>query len=672
MTIKKYIKRTFPRVFSFFKNTPILFRATKALEHRLIKLRYFAFRSKKTAYSSKKASKLLRKAKLLKLFDAKYYSAQQSRTFSCEQEAFEDYLHKGAFSCVNPSKNFDTELYYKCNTDIYLSGEHALVHYLAHGKDEGRLALPAKAKWHPKAIASSANGEPTSLKLAMCFHVFYGEFIDYYCKALAKFSQSVDVFVSVASDELAKKAIHDFKACSKVNKVVVKVVPNHGRNFGPMLVEFASDLQNYDLFCHMHSKKSLYSGRAQTQWADYLGEYLLNDQHVIKQVLNHFNDNPKSGMYYPTSFWMMPDWVNHWLKNKPAAQKLAKEWDIELTDDFLAYPAGGMFWARPEALKQLLNKEYNYDEFPSEPLPNDGSELHALERMLGLLVEKNGYKQLFYYPKTGQFTHDTSYILAQYVNTAEGLKNQLNNFEHISFDVFDTLVRREYYVPDYAKLLLGKSLVQKGLVSNAHEFVKMRNTAEFEVRKAKNFVGDVTIFETYDYLAKQLGCSNEQAHNYAEQEFAYDLQMILPKDEMVDIFNELILAGKQVMVASDTYYTKDQVTLMLAKVGISVGFDLLVSSDLGKRKDSGTLWQHIKESLPEGQSFIHVGDNAVADAQIPGDFGLQNLHILNPLDKWQAGGFVNPFVGEQGLNEAQILKWGPLISDFGRFGFLGE
>ena len=166
--------------------------------------------------------------------------------------------------------------------------------------------------------------------------------------------------------------------------------------------------------------------------------------------------------------------------------------------------------------------------------------------------------------------------------------------------------------------------------------------------------------------------NSEQAHSYAEQEFAYDLHMILPKDEMVDIFNELILAGKQVTVASDTYYTKEQVALMLAKVGISVGFDLLVSSDLGKRKDNGQLWQHIKQSLPEGQSFIHVGDNAVADAQILGDFGLQNLHILNPLDKWHAAGWDNPFSGGNELNEQHILKWGPLISSFGRFPFLGE
>jgi len=660
MSSKQFIKKTMPAVFNFVKNQPLLFRVAKGVERRLIARQYAKSDSTSKSYSQKEVTHLLNNAKANGLFDSAWYGANQCRVFSCEQEAFEDYLTKGAFSCVNPSPNFDTELYYKCHTDIYLQGEQALVHFMAHGKNEGRLAMPASRKWYPKAISATADGKPTNQKVAMCFHVFYGEFIDYYEGCLAKFEQPVDVFVSVASDELATKALKVFNACEKVNNVKVKVVPNHGRNFGPMLVEFAQDLQSYDLFCHMHSKKSLYSGRAQTQWADYLGEYLLKDQHVIKQVLNHFNNNPKSGIYYPTSFWMMPNWVNHWLKNKPHAKKMADEWGVELSNDFIAYPAGGMFWARPNALKQLLT------------LPNDGSELHALERMLGLLVEKNGYKQLFYYPTSGQFTHDQSYILAQYVNSAEGLTNQLNNFEHVSFDVFDTLVRRKYFVPDYAKLLLGKSLVEQGVVDDAHTFVKTRNNAEFEVRQQKNFVGDVTIFETYEHLASNYNWTHEQAKNYAEQEFAYDLEMIEPKDEMVDLFNNLILAGKQVTVASDTYYTQEQVALMLAKVGVSVGFELLVSSDLGKRKDNGTLWQHIKDSIPQGQSFIHVGDNAVADAQIPGDFGLQNLHVLNPLDKWHAAGFKNPFVGDLSLNEKQILKWGLLVSNFGRFPFLGE
>ena len=213
MINKNTIKTHMPALFNFVKNQPQLFklaqRVNAKLQHREYKKLY---NNKK--YSEKETAYLLEKAKAANLFDYTWYSNQQLRTFSCELEAFEDYLHKGNFSSVNPSPNFDTELYYKCNTDIYLQGEHALVHYLNHGQHEGRLSLPANQKWYPKAINSSADGEPTSLKLAMCFHVFYGEFIDYYCKALAKFSQSVDVFVSVASDELAKKAIHDFSPLS--------------------------------------------------------------------------------------------------------------------------------------------------------------------------------------------------------------------------------------------------------------------------------------------------------------------------------------------------------------------------------------------------------------------------------------------------------------------------
>lgn len=68
-------------------------------------------------------------------------------------------------------------------------------------------------------------------------------------------------------------------------------------------------------------QKSLYSGREQTQWADYLTEYLLGDPYVTTQLLNIFADNEQIGMYYPTTFWMMPPWVNHVLKNRQAMRQ---------------------------------------------------------------------------------------------------------------------------------------------------------------------------------------------------------------------------------------------------------------------------------------------------------------------------------------------------------------
>ncbi|MCV5334021.1 hypothetical protein OFD71_37685, partial [Escherichia coli] len=81
-----------------------------------------------------------------------------------------------------------------------------------------------------------------------------------------------------------------------------------------------------------------------------------------------------------------------------------------------------------------------------------------------------------------------------------------------------------------------------------------------------------------------------------------------------------------------------------------------MSSQLGLRKDNATMWSYISDELKDKSRFVHIGDNAVADAQLPGDFGLAKLHILNPIDKWQAAGWDNPFAGGNELNEQQILK----------------
>ena len=55
---------------------------------------------------------------------------------------------------------------------------------------------------------------------------------------------------------------------------------------------------------------------------------------------------------------------------------------------------------------------------------------------------------------------------------------------------------------------------------------------------------------------------------------------------------------------------------MQAKAAVSVGYEFLVSNELVKRKDSETMWQHIKYSLDDNKKFIYVGGNPVTDAKI--------------------------------------------------------
>ena len=51
-----------------------------------------------------------------------------------------------------------------------------------------------------------------------------------------------------------------------------------------------------------------------------------------------------------------------------------------------------MFWARSRALEPLLKLGLNWDAYPVEPAPIDGTILHAIERLLPSVARRAGYR----------------------------------------------------------------------------------------------------------------------------------------------------------------------------------------------------------------------------------------------------------------------------------------
>lgn len=604
-------------------------------------------------------------AKDTKLFQPYWYMKQSGLLFDTEEEAFADYLRKSKFSMVNPSKYFDPLLYLLINQDVDSNEVSALEHYLNHGKIENRPIY--KQRNFPKLDTTcyfnhKLSEKAKQLKVAITFHIYYVDFIEKFSEALADFPVEYDLYITMNNEEYKEKAIHVFSKNKMLQKIECKIAPNKGRNFGPLLVEYSKELQEYDLFAHLHSKKSLYSGKEQTQWADYVLEYLLNEKQVIVGMLNLFAKNKDIGMYYPTTFWGLPYWANHWLKNYHLAKALYPE--CEISNTFIAYPASGMFWARPDAIKQILDKDYTYEDFPDEPLANDGTMLHVIERIIASYCEYNNYKQLFFYPSLGQFSTDKKFIIETYYNdNFDSLKANISSVDTISLDLFDTLFIRKYHFADYAKKLLGDELAKQGIVKSSKEFVEIRNNAELEIRKEKNFIGDVSIEEVYAKLATILDISFEKSTYLMEREFEIDLDMIVPRKKMVDLVNGMVQDGKELFFITDIYYTKKQIEKLISFCGIRVPYGLYVSSDNGLRKDNGSVWEFLrKEAIVNTASHLHIGDNAVSDCQVAGDFGFRSIHILNPLDKWKIMGY--PIENEENIiyDDEKIKFIGSLIS----------
>ncbi|MDE6734273.1 MAG: hypothetical protein K2J64_02260, partial [Desulfovibrio sp.] len=57
----------------------------------------------------------------------------------------------------------------------------------------------------------------------------------------------------------------------------------------------------------------------------------------------------------------------------------------------LIFSYGNMFWYRPDALAPLWETSWRREDIPEEPVPNNGTLLHALERLPVYVAWERGY-----------------------------------------------------------------------------------------------------------------------------------------------------------------------------------------------------------------------------------------------------------------------------------------
>ncbi|ASY47156.1 hypothetical protein CJD35_22090 (plasmid) [Sphingobium xenophagum] len=76
---------------------------------------------------------------------------------------------------------------------------------------------------------------------------------------------------------------------------------------------------------------------------------------------------------------------------------------------------------------------------------------------------------------------------------------------------------------------------------------------------------------------------------------------------------------------------------MLARCGIAGWDRFYLSSEVGLRKDSGKLYEHIlaMEGVKPHQ-MVMIGDNERSDFQIPANMGIRTIHLLKPVNIMRA------------------------------------
>lgn len=466
-------------------------------------------------------------------------------------------------------------------------------------------------------------------KIAIHLHLYYTDLADELLPYFARMPFDFDLFITVVDVQMVtfveQKAL---KLCGNhLVKLNVITVPNRGRDIAALLVPMQKYYKNYDYICHVHSKKSLYSGEEQLDWCKYLFTSLFRDESHIQRIFGLFDAEPKIGQIYSTTFQRMPYWCHSWLSNHGSSYELFKLLKINLDiSQYIAYPVGSMLWARSKSLQPFFDLNLTYDNFPPEPTPNDGTICHAIERSFNIAGHLQGY------------TFAELDIVSEDFTIGEGKKNlwqywdknidqiwkALQQFQQISFDVFDTLLTRPLLLPDHAFLLVQYRVEHE--LNIQLDFLTVRKQAESFVRQNLPRASDASLTAIYEAFRKITGLGVDAVARIKQIEIDTEIQLSIPREGMLDLVRQLQLAGKQIVFLSDMYLTSDVVAAMFLRHGFDASnIKILISSETGIRKDTGDVWKSFLKYIGD----VHVGDNEHSDIQLAVDNGVPVYHVMS-------------------------------------------
>ena len=235
-------------------------------------------------------------------------------------------------------------------------------------------------------------------KIALILHIYFEDLIQYCFDYASAMPPESDIYVTTDSKEKAKLIATKFKEL-KCSKLDVRLIENRGRDISALLVGCKDIILNYDYVCFAHDKKTKqvepYVKGESFSYKCF--ENVLRNKHFVNNVINAFETNPRLGILSPpppnhADFY--PTIGLEWGINFHNTMELAKRLELKVPMDYAKEPIaplGTMFWFRAQALKTLIEYDWEYKDFPKEPNNTDGTLLHAIERIYPFVAQHEGY-----------------------------------------------------------------------------------------------------------------------------------------------------------------------------------------------------------------------------------------------------------------------------------------
>lgn len=250
----------------------------------------------------------------------------------------------------------------------------------------------------PEIEAAGGSGGGSGRRVLVVAHVHYPHLWPELAGHVAGIGAPLDLTVTLTppASELATIIATQFPGARVIP------VPNRGRDLAPLLTVLAGTpgLGGYAAVLKVHTKHSPHR-RTGDAWRRGMLADLCPGPQGIEAILDVLAAAPARaavpgaspgapravGMVAPRGSVLGREFLG---PNAGKVADLASRAGLRLEPDRLWFPAGAMFWARPQVLADLMALGLSPEDFDAEPTPPDGTLAHALERYLGVVLSARG------------------------------------------------------------------------------------------------------------------------------------------------------------------------------------------------------------------------------------------------------------------------------------------
>jgi hypothetical protein len=228
--------------------------------------------------------------------------------------------------------------------------------------------------------------------VAVIIHAFYPDIVPELFGQLRNIPCRTDLFISTDTEEKRAEVAANCAVWDR-GSVDIRLCENRGRDIAPKLITFKDVYDVYEIFLHLHTKRSPHGGTPLSSWRHYLTENLIGSPEIARSNL-YLLEDPKVGIVFPQHLFDLRGILN-WGYDYNHARALLARMGIELNKNLvLEFPSGSMFWGRSAAIRKLLDLDLQFSNFPAEAGQIDGTLAHAIERIMLMVAEASGYEWL--------------------------------------------------------------------------------------------------------------------------------------------------------------------------------------------------------------------------------------------------------------------------------------